>query len=117
MTKRIPKFAFVVSLVLAVCSCNSRLAKKETTSTQPSGPATAVQTTSHRGVGVVKALNPKVPSIEVDHEEIKGFMPAMQMEFHVKDRSLLEGLAPADKIEFTVEYGVGGMKISAIKKL
>jgi Cu/Ag efflux protein CusF len=62
-------------------------------------------------------LNPKVPSIEIDHEEIKGFMPAMQMEFHVKDKSLLNGLALSDKIEFTIEYGVGGMKVTAIKKV
>jgi Cu/Ag efflux protein CusF len=108
----------IISLVLlTLSSCGNELAKRDATPEKPSGPAAAVQTTSHRGVGVVKALNPKVPSIEVDHEEIKGFMPAMQMEFHVKDKSLLDGLAPADKIEFTVEYGVGGMKISAIKKL
>ena len=117
MIKRIAKFAFIATLLLTVCSCNSGLAKKQTTSTPASGPAAAVQTKSYRGVGIVKGLNPKVPSIEIDHEEIKDFMPAMQMEFHVKDKSLLDGLVVNDKIEFTVEYGVGGLKITAIKKM
>jgi len=114
MTNRITKFAFIVIVVAAFCSCNSGLANKDK---QASGPAAAVQTKTYRGVGVVKGLNPKVPSIEIDHEEIKDFMPAMQMEFHVKDKSLLDGLAIENKIEFTIEYGVGGMKISAIKKM
>jgi hypothetical protein len=39
------------------------------------------------------------------------------MDFHVKDRSLLDGLAADDRIQFTVENGVGGLKITAIKKL
>jgi Cu/Ag efflux protein CusF len=111
------RYLLTTALLLTLCSCNNGLAKRETTPAKPTGPAAAVQTTSHRGIGIVKALNPKVPSIELNHEEIKGFMPAMQMEFHVKDKSLLEGLAPEDKIEFTVEYGVGGMKITAIRKI
>ena len=104
------------ALLLTLSSCNSGLAKKETGSNQASGPAAAVQTKTYRGVGVVKGMNPKVPSIEIDHEDIKDFMPAMQMEFHVKDKTLLDGLTIEDKIEFTIEYGVGGMKITAIKK-
>jgi len=111
------RYLLTTALLLTLCSGNNGLAKKEAVPEKPAGPAAAVETTSHRGIGVVKALNPKVPSIELNHEEIKGFMPAMQMEFHVKDKSLLDGLAPEDKIEFTVDYGVGGMKISAIRKI
>jgi hypothetical protein len=39
------------------------------------------------------------------------------MDFHVQDRSLLNGLAAEDRIQFTIENGVGGLKITAIKKL
>jgi len=112
----ISKLFLIAALLLTLCSCNSGLTRKDATTNQASGPAAAVQTKSYSGVGVVKGLNPKVPSIEIDHDEIKDLMPAMQMEFHVKDKSLLDGLAVEDKIEFTVEYGVGGMKITAIKK-
>jgi Cu/Ag efflux protein CusF len=37
----------------------------------------------------VTALDPKLPAIEIDHGDIKGLMPAMEMEFHVKDKALL----------------------------
>jgi Cu/Ag efflux protein CusF len=81
------------------------------------GPAAAVQTTTYQGVGVVKSSDPKRPSIEIDHEDIKGLMPAMTMEFYVKDKSLLAGLKAGDRIEFTLENGVGGIKITTIRKL
>jgi Cu/Ag efflux protein CusF len=108
----------IASLSLAIiASCSNGLAHKDSPPEKPTGPAAAVQTTSHQGVGVVKALDPKLPSIEIDHEEIKGLMPAMQMDFHVKDKSLLNDLAVGDHIEFTVENGVGGLMITAIRKI
>jgi Cu/Ag efflux protein CusF len=44
-------------------------------------------------------------------------MPAMQMQFHVRDKSLLEGIAAEDRITFTIENGVGGLRIIAIHKM
>lgn len=41
----------------------------------------------------------------------------MTMEFYVKDKSLLEGLKSGDRVEFTMEDGVGGLKITAINRL
>jgi Cu/Ag efflux protein CusF len=81
-----------------------------------SGPAAAVQTNQYKGVGVVKALNPKAPSIEIDHGDLGALMPAMQMEFPVTDANLLNGLAVNDRIDFTVENAPEGMKVVAIKK-
>ena len=84
---------------------------------KPSGPAAAVATTSYQGDGRVRSTNAKLPSIEIDHQEIKGLMPAMTMEFFVKDKSLLDGLKAGDHIEFTIDNGVGGLVITKIKKL
>ena len=83
---------------------------------QPEGPAAAVQTRAYQAIGTVKAIDPKLPIIEIDHEDIPGLMPAMQMQFHVKDKSLIETLTVGDRITFTVENGVGGMKITEIQK-
>src|SRR5256885_8485734 len=69
----------------------------------PSGPAAAVQSNEYKGAGVVKALNLKPPAIEIDHGDIEGLMPAMQMEFPVSDAKLLNGLAVNDRIDFTLE--------------
>jgi len=82
------------------------------------GPAAAVQTNSYKAVGVVKNVypNPKAPAIEIDHGDVDGLMPAMQMEFPVTDASLLNGIAVNDQIDFTIETVAGQMKVSAIKK-
>lgn len=111
----------IVSLaVLAVAGCNRQTAHNHVATPSPSpspvGPAAAVQTRTYEGVGVVKSLNPKRPGIEIDHEDIEGLMPAMQMEFPVPDGALLEGLAVNDRIDFTIEDGVGEMRVIAIKK-
>ena len=82
----------------------------------PSDPAAAVQTNQYKGEGVVKALNPKAPSIEIDHGDLGALMPAMQMEFPVTDANLLNGLAVNDRIDFTVENAPEGMKVVAIRK-
>lgn len=103
---------FVVSL--ASSGCRSVTTSNKGTVT---GPAAAVQTTTYHGTGVVKATDPKRPSIEIDHQEIVGLMPAMTMEFYVKDKSLLASLNPGDHITFTLENGIGGIKITEIHRL
>jgi Cu/Ag efflux protein CusF len=81
------------------------------------GTSKAPEPAIYQGVGVVKSLNATRPSIEIDHEEIKGMMPAMTMEFYVKRESMLTGIKAGDRIEFTVQNGVGGVQIIKIKKL
>jgi Cu/Ag efflux protein CusF len=106
--------ACVALIVFGACSKQS--ASKETPTPIVSGPAAAVQSNSYQGVGIVRGLNPKAPAIEIEHEEIVGLMPGMQMEFPVTDGSLLNGLAVNDHIDFTVVNGTGQMKVTAIKK-
>jgi Cu/Ag efflux protein CusF len=60
------------------------------------------------GVGVVLLINKKEGWIEIEHEEIEGLMPAMVMEWHVKEPSLLNRVKVGDKVNFTVvETGHG----------
>jgi Cu/Ag efflux protein CusF len=106
---------FVFLWVAAITVCNHDRGKNQGHQKNVSGPAVAVETTTYHGVGVVKSINPKLPSIEIDHEDIKGLMPAMTMQFYARDKSLLEGLKPGDRIEFTLENGVGGLKITEIR--
>jgi Cu(I)/Ag(I) efflux system protein CusF len=115
-----PGWFIALLAVAALVSCDRGVSNKRTSqpaSQNVSGPAAAVQTTTYQGVGVVKSVNPKFPSIEIDHQEIKGLMEGMTMEFYVQDKSLLQGLATGDDIEFSIESGVGGLKITAIKKI
>ena len=101
-----------VALTIAV-ACHHQ----ETGAPTPAGPAAAVAANSYKGTGVVKGINLQPPAIEIDHGDIDGLMPAMQMEFPVTDPSLLNGIAVNDRIDFTIEAAKGQMKVSAIKKL
>jgi Cu/Ag efflux protein CusF len=56
-----------------------------------------------RGVGVVTAIDPATGSLTLNHKEIKGLMPAMEMMYRVRPRSLSEGLRPGDKIDFDLD--------------
>jgi protein SCO1 len=108
----------IAFLALAFLTACSREAQQNTSNPTPavSGPAAAIQSNQYRAVGVVKAINPKAPAIEIDHGNIDGLMPAMEMEFPVTDASLLNGLAVNDRIDFTVENAVDGVKVVAIRK-
>lgn len=75
-----------------------------------------LSSSQHRGVGVVVAVNPSKPSVEINHQEMKDFMPAMQMEFYVKDKSLLDSIRPGDKVNFTIDVNSGIEVVSAIGK-
>jgi Cu/Ag efflux protein CusF len=111
-----------ISLVMActgltlVMACGGPADPTPASSPAASGPAAAVQTTSYQGVGIVRSLNLKQPAIEIDHEDIVGLMPAMQMEFPVTDANLLNGIAVNDRIDFTIENATGEMRVTAIKK-
>lgn len=61
-----------------------------------------------QGVGTVVDVNPEGIVI-LDHEEIKGFMPPMQMPFPVAQPDLLKDLKPGDRVRFTV-VAVGRMR-------
>ena len=105
----------VVLTLIAACGGGGRDPLPLTTPT-PSSTAAAAQPNTYQGVGTVKSINRQAPAIEIDHEEIVGLMQAMQMEFPVADRALLNGLAVNDRVDFTIDNGTGEMKVIAIKK-
>jgi len=71
---------------------------------------------SYAGVGVVRLINLNEGWLEIDHEEIKGFMPAMQMEWSVTDREMLKSIQVGDKVNFVVEDNNGTQVITELKK-
>jgi protein SCO1/2 len=52
--------------------------------------------------GQVLAVNAARGELLVDHEDIKGFMPAMTMSYKVQDPALLEGRTPGELITATL---------------
>lgn len=83
-------------------------------------PAPTVHTPkdgNYTGRGKVTKINMEPGSVEIDHEDIPDMMPAMKMEFNVRDKSILKGLAVGDKVEFVVEYKDYHETILNIKKI
>ena len=86
--------------------------------TDPSGTDTAVDEAGQwevRGVFVRPSFAGR--AMLVDHEEIPGVMGAMAMDIRVDDPALLDGLAPGDKIRFTLHEDGAQLRASAIEKL
>lgn len=70
---------------------------------------------SYEGVGTVIATVPRMARLIVDHEEIKGFMGAMEMSYSVVPPTLLDGLSPGDRIGFTIDAQAA--RITGVKVL
>ncbi len=65
------------------------------------------------GVGSVIGSLQREGRLIVNHEAITGFMAAMEMSYPVATPSLLSGINPGDRIEFTID--AGRAVITAIK--
>jgi protein SCO1 len=50
--------------------------------------------------GVIIELRPEEKEVEIQHEEIPGYMRAMTMPFEVRDLNELAGLEPGDSVSF-----------------
>ena len=73
---------------------------KTTSSVQNTVPAPTGLAT---GIGVVVAKHPEFPALTIDHEEMPGFMSAMEMMYYVQSASMLESLKVGDTIRFTID--------------
>lgn len=110
-------------LIAVSCGGNStntsRLANNTTTvkPTATEAPTPKVPANGdYPGKAKVTKINIEGGSIGLDHEEIKDVMPAMEMEFFVSDKKLLNGLKNGDPVDFTLRYKDGQETIVAITK-
>jgi Cu(I)/Ag(I) efflux system protein CusF len=92
------------------------LAGSPTPLTGPLGFPSPVMNKPYPGTGVVDLINKKEGWIEITHEEIKDLMPAMQMEFWVKDRALLDKVKVGDRVDFTIVETERGEFLTEIKR-
>jgi Cu/Ag efflux protein CusF len=82
----------------------------------PGARPTRLPVKTFRGTGVVHAVYLKDGWFEIDHEDIEGYMPAMRMQWTVRDKSMLKSVSAGDKVDFTVEDDNGTEIVTEIKK-
>jgi Cu/Ag efflux protein CusF len=85
--------------------------------TGPPGFPPAVLGKPYPGTGIVKIINRKEGWVEIDHEEIKDLMPAMEMEFWIRDPALMNGVSVGDKVTFVVVEDSKGEYLTELKRV
>lgn len=75
-----------------------------------------ISATLHHGVGVIESIDKDNSIVQINHEDIPDYMPAMSMPFHVKSKALLDSVHPGDKVNFTLKDSEKGMVVTEIKK-
>ncbi len=113
-------------IVPAMLSASCRQTSKAPAAATPT-PQTAVATNPlempspivgrpYPGTGTIILINRDEGWIEIKHEEIKGLMPAMTMEFWLKTKSLVDNVRVGDRVDFTIVEESHGEYITEIKK-
>lgn len=80
------------------------------------GGSNVVQAKYYPGNGVLTQINKKTGEVEINHEEIKGKMPAAKTKFIVKYDELMQDLKIGDKVDFVLEDDAGTEMLSTIFK-
>ena len=117
-------FVMILTATLSVC-CQQPPRVNDAPSTPAPLPPTAtplvmpspVLGKPYFGTGIITIINLKEGWVEIKHEEIKGLMPAMTMEFLVKQNSLLNDVQVGDRVDFTVVETRKAEYITELKKI
>ena len=105
----------IVGLMVLTTSSERSAEPGSAVGVQSSRASTNLQTFQVRGV--VVAVKPKEKQVEIKHEEVPGYMPAMTMPFDVKDTHELSGLARGDAVVFRLLVTDTDGWIDQIRKL
>jgi Cu/Ag efflux protein CusF len=114
----------LITLAMAFLSCQKQPpvrvelhpASSPTPLTGPAGFPPPVMNKPYAGTGVVASINKKEGWIEINHEDIKDLMPAMQMEFNVRAKSLLDKVKVGDRVDFTIVETEKGEYLTEINR-
>jgi Cu/Ag efflux protein CusF len=72
--------------------------------------------TVRQGVGTVESIAADRKSVQINHEAMQDYMPAMSMTFRVKRPSVLDSINQGDKVDFTIRDNGSGYVLTEIKK-
>src|SRR6516225_6884584 len=97
------RFALIICLAVALFGC---------------GRSTTHETAEHYETrGVVRGFSPDRQTIEIQHENIPGFMPSMTMPFVARDPKEIADLKTGDAISFRMTVTQKDFWIANVKKV
>ena len=100
-----PKIALVLAAALLCTACGKKADDAESA------------TYRYEARGLIRRLPPDHKTIEVQHEDIPGFMPSMMMPFEVRDEKEIASLKLGDAISFRLNVTQRDSWIDRIKKI
>jgi len=100
-----PKIALVLSAAMFFSGCGKKAEQGENS------------TYRYEARGLIRRLPPDQKTIEVQHEDIPGFMPSMTMPFEVRDEKGITSLKIGDAISFRLNVTQRDSWIDRIQKI
>lgn len=101
-----------IALAFSVSACGPSRSVKQTdakrTNVNPAGDAQPATGKRYPLTGRVVSVDKTTQSINVDGDEIPGFMAAMTMTYQVKDAGVFDKLSPGDQIKAEIVMGNDG---------
>jgi Cu/Ag efflux protein CusF len=94
----------VITLFLTACGNSSPSENPINATPKPAATQTQIKNGDYPGEGKITKIDTENGSVEMNHDEIVGVMPAMLMEFYVSDKKMLDGLNVGDAVDFTLRY-------------
>ena len=104
----------ILAVMVGTVSCRK---SPDPAASAPIPPAAHTNQQTFAAKGVIINVKPAAKEVEIKHEEIAGYMPAMTMPFAVKDTNQLAGLSPGDTVSFRMTVTDTDGWIDQIKKL
>ena len=105
-TFRLKRLAVTGCALLVVAGCN------RATTEAPDGSQRR-----YDARGIVRAVGPDNRSLDVEHEDIRDFMPSMTMPFAVRDSKEIAGMRVGDPISFRLTVTENDSWIDQVKKI
>jgi Cu(I)/Ag(I) efflux system protein CusF len=90
--------------------------RRELAAAQQTRKAQAAAQTTGTALGIVRGVFPEKKLLYLTHEDIPGLMPSMTMGFRTAEPGLVRGLAPGDRVLFTVEKTGKDYVVIALRK-
>lgn len=97
----------VAAIAIGAAACGDKSTRNAVPVPASATPVTVTEIPKngdYPGRGKVTKIDLKGGSVELDHEEIKGVMPAMIMQINVSDRAILNGISVGDRVDFVLRY-------------
>lgn len=95
------KIGYVLALALLLCACQKREENARLYDVR----------------GIVRGFSPDRTTIEIEHENIRGFMPQMTMPFTPRDKKEIANLANGDAVSFRLHVTANDSWIDGVKKI